>query len=441
MGQSLMDMDHSFEVQAPWLMNGALNIVLTIRDRDLIGNDRYFIRFDCYPYIAPSHGKRHFGFWDVPLSMLKENRTAVACAGDAMMIGAGGDRGVKPIWRSDLEFTGHFMLHTSLWDKSRGTPEQLWVESSTHFLLPKDGRVPLDMVQLPITQRCNLQCKMCQRHFAADLDESDISREVLEPILDACPSLANVHVQGVGESLLNENICCVIDEVRKRLPAWGKVGTCTNGTLLTKETVERLLDTGPDYLFFSLDGATKAAAEAIRIGSNFDEVIDNIARCVRLRQDSRKTKPWFMANFVIMEENLDEIAPFAELMGSLGVDSVRYTHRIDYEEILAPRFEEAGKLAKRHGLAMVFPKYRRTQDVRCLHLQTMVVLLSGDVVPCCGMEPGARPWPIKTFGNVKEKSLLEIWNSGEFSEYRYQVATGDLPGSCQKCDINRGLFA
>ena len=54
---------------------------------------------------------------------------------------------------------------------------------------------------------------------------------------------------------------------------------------------------------------------------------------------------------------------------------------------------------------------------------------TGDVVPCCiiGDEK------VKSFGNLKEKTFSEIWNSNEYINFRKDIKNNNIPDFCKNC--------
>ena len=444
-------MNQYFDIHAPWLMGEKPEFALHISDRNLIGSHKYFIRFDFYPLFAPSHLKRHHGFWDLPLKHIKHEKTSLTLYRGELLV-KDGWRPVrlKPVWKGNIPFLGYCMLHVSLWDNSETPPEQKTVKSSHHFILPDDGGLALEQVYMPVTQFCNINCVMCRRSVRSDLEQCHVPSEVLDPVFEASRDLCTVHAQGTGEPLLNDDVYAILAELKKRMPGQSTVGTCTNGTLLHREKVQRLFDTGIDYLYFSVDGATKTTSESIRPGSDFNEIVRNISYCAEHRSVSGRKKPWLMMNYVIMEQNYHEIPAYARLAGSMGVDSVRYNYLIDYssgecrtlsEEVLLPLFEEAEAEAEKYGLKLVLPRYHRSKDSGCRFMQSAIVLISGDVIPCCRMHPYTSLQPLRTFGNVRKQSLMEIWNKAEYKEFRHRVLAGDFPEECLRCDFKSGLMA
>ena len=54
---------------------------------------------------------------------------------------------------------------------------------------------------------------------------------------------------------------------------------------------------------------------------------------------------------------------------------------------------------------------------------------SGDVVPCCiiGDEK------VVSFGNIKENSFKEIWNSKNYKTFRDNIRKNEIPDYCKNC--------
>ncbi len=443
------ELNKSFDVQIPWIIEEETELTIDVYDKRLLGSKRHFIRFDWYPLYAPSHMQRHHGFWDIPLKHIKREKTSLTLKqGELRMKDGWRTVCLKPVWKGDLEFIGYSMLHISLWDFSKDPPAQLTVKSSQHVIRPGKDDLPLEQVSLPVTQRCNLSCHMCMRHNPKDWDADDVAPDVLNPVLDASPLVHSVLVFGIGEPLLYENLYGAIKELKRRMPEDSQVGFNTNGTLMTKNAASHLIDMGLNWLTFSVDGATKPTCERIRIGADFDKVIENIAHTVEYRNASGHKKLWLQANYVIQDENVHEIPAFARLAGSLGLDSVTFSHlrdsrgelRMFGENVLGPLFEEAAETGKRYGMKTNFPRLRPLDESKCLFMQSAFLWLSGEVVPCCRMLKGAYSGAIRTFGNVKRESLLDIWNSIEYREFRHRVLTRDFPDECKRCNYATGLL-
>ena len=76
-----------------------------------------------------------------------------------------------------------------------------------------------------------------------------------------------------------------------------------------------------ELIDISLDAATKETHEKIRLGSNWNKVIDNIKWLLEL-----PNRPKIIANFTVQNDNFREIIKFKELIiDELGLDDIVYT--------------------------------------------------------------------------------------------------------------------
>jgi radical SAM protein with 4Fe4S-binding SPASM domain len=249
-----------------------------------------------------------------------------------------------------------------------------------------------------------------------------------------------VLLQGLGEPLLYRGLLPLIERLKARMGPDSEIGLTTNATLLDEKAALRLIASGIDFVYFSVDAATPESYAAIRVGGDFHEVVGNIERFARLRGGG---KPRLMMNFVVTGQNAREIPAFVRLTARLGVERVTFSRYLDQEsgaigscpeEQLEQYFSEAAAEAGRTGIAIDFPPTRRVAEERCAFMERMVVLGSGDVVPCHAMAPGycARE-KARVFGNLREKGVREVWDQRDFREFRLRVLTGDFPGECSGC--------
>ena len=335
-------------------------------------------------------------------------------------------------------------------ERIQPAPTQTEIASAKFVILPDRQDLPLTQVTIPVTQRCNLSCPMCMRHSAGNFEAVDIPIEVLDPLLEASRHLHSAVVLGIGEALLHRNCCGIIDILKERMPEHSQVGLTTNGTLLTQDLAARLIDVGINWICFSLDGATQSTAEKVRPGINFEQVLENISDLSRYRKALRTKTPWLSANFVMSQQNVHEMPAFVDLVASLGLDTVTFSHLRNFptgafalldENLLATSFQQVRELGKKYGIVVSLPLIRPQQEPCCYFLETAYVWISGEVVPCCRMLNGAGPEPIRVFGNVKRTPLVEIWNSPDYRAFRRQVIEGDLPDECRGCNYCRGMVS
>jgi MoaA/NifB/PqqE/SkfB family radical SAM enzyme len=309
---------------------------------------------------------------------------------------------------------------------------------------------PFEAFQLEVTSRCNLKCVMCPvTVFADHWPARDMSWETFERVAEAFARVKWVHLQGWGEPLLHRRL---FDMIERAKSAGCKVSFTTNATRLTPQTDARLLDLGVDLLAVSIAGARAATHEAIRVGSDFAKLVENLRRLLRLRAERGSRRPKVEVFFLMTPANLAELPAAVELAAELGADELVATN-LDYvitsglDELRAysssppaqacrEALEEARAAARRTGIAFrPYPLQFREMAVCDLNpLKLLYVSADGAVSPCVYTSLAGLPelprvfegapleTPAVSFGNVNERPLMEIWESAPYREWRARFA-------------------
>jgi radical SAM protein with 4Fe4S-binding SPASM domain len=429
-----------FDIEVPWWIEQGTRLNIILHDRKLVGSSQHFLVLDLYTFFAPSHPERHFAAWEIPLSALTRDRTAYVfqdgrLAGDPDLLS-------YCIWNGSRDLLGYCTLTASLWQQTQGERRQLEIKSSDHVALKDDQDLPLEAMLVAVSQRCNLRCPFCTREHGAGLAAADVGADVLQGVIEASPHLLYIGLQGIGEPLLNPDLVPIALEIKKKMPPLGRLAITTNGTLMNRDTAARLIDSGVNNITFSVDGATEAVYENIRVGANFDDVIANIGRAVAYGKFTGRKDLWFAAIFIILNDNVHEVPAFVRLAAGLGIDTVAFYRGREYpserltpidDSVLAPAVAEATALAREFGINLKFADPSRSRDGICFFMQSVYLWLSGEVLPCHRMEPPGHPWPVRVFGNLKHESLMDIWNKPDYREFRNKVARGGLQEECRGC--------
>lgn len=129
------------------------------------------------------------------------------------------------------------------------------------------------IIDLEVTNRCNLSCIMCP-HQSMTRPTGMMSEQTFCQVVDECPAGAVVVFSGMGEPLLHPRIF----EFTGGLKQKGGIGLVlqTNGTLLQPDVVRRLADTGLDAICISFNGVTPEVYEAIMRGARFERVVAQV---------------------------------------------------------------------------------------------------------------------------------------------------------------------
>src|SRR5581483_8381681 len=108
-------------------------------------------------------------------------------------------------------------------------------------------------------------------------------------------------------------------------------------TLLNPRRAERCVTSGLSVVHASIDGATAATYEAIRVRAKFDRVIANVELLQETKRRLGSATPHLHLVAVVMRRNLHELPDLVRLAGRLGAEEVWVQHLVhDFGEESLP---------------------------------------------------------------------------------------------------------
>jgi radical SAM protein with 4Fe4S-binding SPASM domain len=296
-------------------------------------------------------------------------------------------------------------------------------------------------LQVEPTIHCNLECSFCINPFLPRTRTS-MTADKFGQLLDQVPSTTKISLVGIGESFMNKELWAIIRRAKARGVS---IGTTSNGTILTDRLLQEIVDSGLDWLNFSIDGATKATYERMRPGATFETMLANIRRVVAALHG--RARPELAIWFLSTRDNIHELPAMVELVQSLGIRSLN-TQGVHYwgSENWHQRANDANRV---DDLLAIIVETRRRATAAGLDFKWFnfpdahaereckwpwkgaYITADGFVTPCC--ENGSDPSRIN-FGNIFERPFAEIWNSGEYQQFRRDLASPHRrPSICVDC--------
>ena len=306
---------------------------------------------------------------------------------------------------------------------------------------------------------CNLRCPFCPQALGKTPDwrmEEPIYRQVLEELY---PAAETVQLSAIGEPMMTPHL----PEKLADMERFGvKLEMVTNATLMKGEALLARMARIMALLTVSIDGATKATYDALRVGADFDEVIANLRNYNRQRDAlPKERRAPLHFNTILMKRTLAELPDFLKLAKELDAQHVTVMHMVympntdpsmrdemlggpgdardaqGWKQRTNDVLAKSAELARSIGLSVNLPPAFATDDVatkgpkpdpiRCWFLwQRMYVGPFGDVVPCCLSGIHAN-------GNVKQSDFFTQWNSPLYREMRRRVHGPDPYGPCKDC--------
>jgi MoaA/NifB/PqqE/SkfB family radical SAM enzyme len=268
------------------------------------------------------------------------------------------------------------------------------------------------------------------------------------------PYLKWVCLSQAGEPLLTP----YLDEIVQDLKRYSiRLEIITNGMLLDRNGVlERLMNV-MGILTVSFDAVSKKLFESIRVGADYDRIIRNISTFNQLRMRINSgTRPLLSFNFVMMNENIEELPEFIKMASNLGADYVTANHIVVFHSRLkesslifnAGRYNKyihkAAEVAKRLKMKFNFPppipeKNRKGDEeqtqkdkvlenpARCYFIWERTFFdVNGDVWPCCIAF-------VPVVGNIKEESFKHIWVGSRYRKFRKGIIEKKPVRCCKNC--------
>lgn len=319
------------------------------------------------------------------------------------------------------------------------------------------------------TDACNLRCKHCYQGAMEGPSPDELTTvEALEAVdMTANAGVSYIAMSG-GEPLIRRDFFQVADRIKERGMAFS---LATNGTVLSRETVERLKGSGCLYVQVSIDGMRETHDE-FRGAECFDRAVQGIRNTV----DSDMVVGVAMA---VTRHNLSEVGKVIDLTEELGADIFMHYNFIPVgrgkeivEQDISPD-EREGLLEmmisesqrRRVALLSTAPQYSRVctgygvlslthfdtfgqQKGRREDIQFLAEFVggcgagrlywalqpNGDLTPCVFI-------PIR-LGNIREDDFLEVWrNSDALNRIRNRAEFKGRCGTCPSRNICGGCRA
>lgn len=288
-----------------------------------------------------------------------------------------------------------------------------WNEYPKKFIV-NDFPLHLD---IELTNACNLRCKMCFRYVMNE-SEGFMSFDLFKKIINESEkyNLPAVNITWRGESLLHKDVIEMIKYAKEHRVIDLRMNT--NATLINESMAKRLIDSGVDRIIISLDGDKKETYEKIRVGANFEKVIENIERLIELRNKKGK-KPFIEIQAINIKQTYDEFEGLLKRWGSKANKITKITYR-------NPVGKEKDEFRTEKKPQKLIP---------CERLwQRLTITWSGKVHACCGDNQGKL-----IIGDVIKDNLYGLWHSNNMNSLRklHSELKGEKIEACRECEFNK----
>lgn len=274
-------------------------------------------------------------------------------------------------------------------------------------VIPLDS--PLSMYVEP-TRTCNFKCFYCmhstrgqaggvldQTGFRLAHMDMELFDKIVKDIMAFPTPVKRVCFSGLGEPLMNPRLPQMIQKLR-RAGFSGRIDVISNGSLLTHELSDALIEAGLDRLQVSIQGLnTEQYVENCGVAVDVNQLIEELSYFHEKAQGTNTTL--FVKIIDAMLNSDADKDRFFEMFGHT-CDTIFVEHLVVMEQQMG---DHGGRTDHTRNLNGEYVEKRIVCGVMFYFLQ---VNIDGETFPC------STPGLPNSFsmGCAKEKTLQEIWN-------------------------------
>ena len=258
-------------------------------------------------------------------------------------------------------------------------------------------------VQVETTNLCNAHCIFCPRHLVKELGTMD--EQLYRKIVDEAATIPNLQTfipMGYGEPLMDPDIIDRVQYACHKIYSPTVVKLYTNGILLEQPHIRALLGLRNFELSISINGVHPDTRQRLMGHNDSDHCLEMWQYA---REHGMRTDATMVADDSITKE---EMEAFILQGGTLT------------------------RLANWAGQLWDCPSIEPSPGA-CSRATSFVYLMWTGQMPLCCFDPVG----VYDFGNVRDSTIMELWESPERQEIAFKVQYRDrkglkLCGNCMK---------
>ena len=317
------------------------------------------------------------------------------------------------------------------------TPRRLWNAGSllsSYYATKWTGKaiqwgLPMT-ISIEPTTACNLKCPECPSGLRAfSRPTGNLKQDFFRKTIDELhKQLIYLIFYFQGEPYINPGF---LDMVKYAKDKGIYTITSTNGHFLNDANAKKTIESGLDRMIISVDGTTQETYESYRKEGNLETVLQGARNIVKWKKKMNSSTPHTIFQFLVVKPNEHQIDEIYKLAEEIGIDEVKLKTAQVYEyekgNDLIPTIEKYARYKKNSdGTYSVKNKLLN----HCWKLwHACVITWDGLVVPCCFDKDAQH-----RLGDMKNKSLKEIWQGEDYDKFRKQLLRGrDQIDICKNC--------
>jgi len=287
----------------------------------------------------------------------------------------------------------------------------------------EDVDFPFDVV-IETTAYCNLSCIVCP-YPMLKRPKGNMDFEIFKKIVDEIAeenSSTGLWVAIMGEPLIRSNQLIEMLNYAKE-KGLKNVNLNTNARFMTDGIAHKLLSAGLSRIIISLDAFTKETYDQIRVGGDFDKTVKNVENLLEIRKNKMLSKPDVVVQFIIMDENENEVEAFKEYWLKKGA-IVKVRLKLGWGNAITTEDLDAANIERNFPCPWL--------------LRTVSIHWNGEFAQCDADYEGEY-----SPGDINKQTIKEVWR-GELRKRREKHLALDfshpLCKNCKDWSVGRSSF-
>lgn len=285
---------------------------------------------------------------------------------------------------------------------------------------------------------CNIRCRFCEQAYMK-VKHREVDWGVFTQAIAVMPDGIPLKTQltPFQEPLTIKSYFKYLEYALKEKPEL-KVGFNTNGSNLTADIADRLVDIGLKYIIISLNMPDPESYEWFTGRDCFDQVVAGIKHLNRVKIQKQSLYPHVTVQFL-------NIPPVIGQEKTLADQWREFADSVSFRNISSPSCspERMAELKERFSDDLINAQIPRPESWPCYNMFVqMNVDFWGSYRPCnnicnrivLGMIPD--PDILATAGTIFDMDLLTAWRSPAYNKMRMLQITG-LGNGCSGCEYNQ----
>jgi|GEM_PF-2721648 len=296
-------------------------------------------------------------------------------------------------------------------------------QRKTDSNLKKIPTFPLAL-HVEITNRCDNKCVFCARH-KMNRPLQHMEEKIFYKIMDECAKyMPNViYLFKDGDPILHPELCKYITYAKK-VKAAKNITISTSANALTPELSQKIIESGLDEIFFSVDSLTEDKYKILKGTDKYSTVLSNIFSFIKIKEKMKSRTPNVTVKILATDLVMDDIALFERMWKNIA-DTVLIDRELSIWDGTNKQVIDFIGTMKNYNFIKPVKRFpcNRPWYMSCIYVDGKMGVCPED-------------WDQKTIvGDVTRDTIYDIWHDDKLNQFKCKHIDGEwesLP-ACYNC--------